>query len=205
MKKERKPRDGSAKHPWTLDSSETLWFFNKCYLIYKLVSQSHTYPNVHKRRLARPNSLLLLPLEIVTECRALAHLPTTISSATHPSCLSQERGRSSRGDQAASICLEHLRQKELNTGTLSPTPPHTEACYYHFIPKLEAQEGPRTLERTILGKLTSAWPCLQFSHACLKAMRSLQFLGLPSALCSAHPASGLPTQQQWGLHPAQRW
>lgn len=146
------------------DSSEILWFFNKYYLIYKLVSRSHTYPNAHKRRLARPNALLLhLPLEIVTECRALAHLPTSISSATHPSCLSQERGRSSRGDQAASICLEHLRQKELNTRTLSPSPPHTEVCYYHFIPKLAAQEGPRTLERIGTNNSGQARLCLTLS------------------------------------------
>lgn len=135
---ERKPKDGFAKLPDS-DSSEILWFFNECYLIYQLVSQSHTYPNARKRRLARPKSLLFyLPLEIVAGCRAWAHLPTSIPSATHPSCLSQERGRNSRGEQAASICLEHLRQKGLNTRTLSPTPPHTEACYYHFIPKLAA-------------------------------------------------------------------
>lgn len=62
---------------------------------------------------------LYLHFKTIAECRTKAQLPASACSITHPSCLSPEKGRSSRGRQAASICPEYLRQRGLYIRSLS--------------------------------------------------------------------------------------
>lgn len=76
-----------------------------------------------KEQEVRQNSLLYLHLKTIAECRTTAQLPASACSITHPSCLSPEKGRSSRGEQAASICPEYLRQRGLYIRSLSLSHP----------------------------------------------------------------------------------
>jgi hypothetical protein len=131
------------------------WFFDAYYIIYNLVSQSHFYPQAHKRQLARSKTKLFameldLHLKTITECRTKAQLPTSVCSTTHPFCLSPERGRSSRGEQAASICPEYLRQKGLYIKSLSHSFSHRSTLLPCHTKEPES--------RTILARVSSLNP-----------------------------------------------